>query len=108
MVLIEVLGDGIGTLVIDGPEGSLDAVFAGRAGDLFASFSDGNRTNVVLACNIVEGGFIPHTLARFDIPARPSRVINLLEQAMPTQAFVQLRPLYQEKVREILARDPQS
>ena len=108
MVLIEVLGDGIGTLVIDGPEGSLDAVFAGRAGDLFASFSDGNHTNVVLACNIVEGGFIPHTLARFDTPARPSRVVNLLQQALPTQALIELRPLYQQKVSEILLRDPQT
>lgn len=108
MILVAVLGEGEGSLVIDGPEGSLDAVFAGRAGDLFARFSSSGQTNVLLACNIVEGGFIPHTLAAYQKDARPSRIINLLDQATPTQALLTLRPLYLEKVAEILARDPES
>ena len=108
MILINVLGEGEGSLVVDGPEGSLDAVFAGRAGDLFARFSSGAQTNVLLACNIVEGGFIPHTLTAYQKDARPSRIINLLDQATPTQALKTLRPLYLEKVAEILARDPES
>ena len=108
MILVAVLGEGEGSLVIDGPEGSLDAVFAGRAGDLFARFSSSGRTNVLLACNIVEGGFIPHTLAAYQKDARPSRIINLLDQATPTQALLTLRPLYLDKVAEILARDPES
>lgn len=106
MVLVEVLGVG-GSLVVDGPEGSLDAVFAGRAGDLFAKFSDAVRTSVLLACNIVEGGFIPHTLSNYPKSVRPARIINLLEQATPTQALKTLQPLYLRKVAEILERDPQ-
>ncbi|WP_372072874.1 hypothetical protein P7L75_11600 [Tistrella mobilis] len=106
MVLLDVLGGGKGSLVIDGPEGSLDAVFAGRAGDLFARFSAAGQTNVVLACNIVEGGFIPHALSNYGKSDRPRRVINLLEQAMPTQALRTLRPLYFQKVTEILEREP--
>lgn len=106
MVLLDVLGRGEGSLVIDGPEGSLDAVFAGRAGDLFARFSATAQTNVMLACNIVEGGFIPHALSNYEKSDRPRRVINLLKQATPTQALKTLRPLYLEKVAEILEREP--
>lgn len=105
MILIDELGSGKGTLVVDGPEGSLDAVFAGRAGDLFARFATGDRTSVILACNIVEGGFIPHTLSAYANDQRRSRVVNLIEQATPTQALIKLRPLYVAKVDEILAQD---
>lgn len=108
MILVDVLGNGEGSLVIDGPEGSLDAVFAGRAGDLFSRFSSNPKTNVLLACNIVEGSFIPHTLSGYQKDERPSRIINLLDQATPTQALKTLRPLYLEKIAEILARDPES
>lgn len=106
MVLIDVLGEAKGSLVVDGPEGSLDAVFAGRAGDLFARFSSAGQTNVLLACNIVEGGFIPHSLSNYKQSERRHRVVNLLEQATPTQALKTLQPIYLEKVAEILDRDP--
>lgn len=107
MVLIDVLGAGCGTLVVDGPEGSLDAVFAGRAGDLFARFAAGPGVNAILACNIVEGGFIPRTLSSYPKDQRRSHVVNLIEQATPTQALINLRPQYIAKVDEILAQDPQ-
>jgi len=106
MVLIEVLGESSGTLVVDGPEGSLDAVFASRAGNLFARFANA-KTNVILACNIVEGSFIPNTLGAFAKSERRHRVINLIEQATPTQALTDLRPLYLNKIEEILAREPE-
>lgn len=102
MILIQVLGRSAGTLVVDGPEGSLDAVFAGRAGDLFSRFARSDDVNVILACNIVEGDFIPHTLGAYQEKARAGRIVNLLEQAIPTQALVTLRPLYQSKIDEIL------
>jgi hypothetical protein len=105
MILIDELGSGTGTLVVDGPEGSLDAVFAGRAGELFAHFAEGAAVNVVLACNIIEGGFIPRTLLNYPGERRRSRVVNLIEQASPTQALVSLRSLYVAKVDEILAQD---
>lgn len=106
MVLVDVLGSGQGSLVVDGPEGSLDAIFAGRGGDLFARFSRSGNTNVILACNIVEGGFIPHTLTDYIQKERINRIINLLEQATPTEALKSLRPQYLEKIAEILRRDP--
>lgn len=107
MNLIDVLGAGHGTLVVDGPEGSLDAVFAGRAGDLFARFAAGPGVNAILACNIVEGGFIPRTLSAYPKDQRRSHIVNLIEQATPTQALINLRPEYIAKVDEILAQDLQ-
>lgn len=106
MVLLDVLGDGGGSLVVDGPEGSVDAVFAERAGDLFALFASQPGANAILACNIVEGGFIPHTLQNYPGPLARTRVVNLLDQAVPTAALRDLRPLYIAKVDEILGRAP--
>ncbi len=105
MVLMDVIGSGAATLVVDGPEGSLDAVFAGRGGELFAAFSEQPQTNVLLACNIVEGGFIPRALSNYKLKDRRSRVVNLIDEATPTQALKELRPEYTQKVNEILARD---
>ncbi|MEJ2815018.1 hypothetical protein [Caulobacter sp. CCG-8] len=102
MVLLNVLGESGGSLVVDGPEGSVDAVFAERAGDLFATFASTPNSNAILACNIVEGGFIPRTLQAYPGDQRSSRVINLLDQAVPTAALRDLSPLYMEKVTHIL------
>ncbi|SHL59696.1 hypothetical protein SAMN05518668_1026 [Sphingobium sp. YR657] len=102
MVLLDVLGDAGGSLVVDGPEGSVDAVFAERAGELFASFASAPNSNAILACNIVEGSFIPETLQNYADEAKRARVINLLDQAVPTAALETLRPLYMAKITQIL------
>lgn len=102
MVLLDVLGEGGKSLVVDGPEGSVDAVFAERAGDLFADFASATQSNAILACNIVEGGFIPRTLQLYPGEEKPTRIINLLNQAVPTAALDALRPLYMEKISQIL------
>lgn len=106
MVLLDIVGGGGGSLVVDGPEGSVDAVFAERAGDLFARFASHPAANAILACNIVEGGFIPHTLQAFPGDLARTRVVNLLDQAVPTAALRELRPLYLEKVDQILGSQP--
>jgi hypothetical protein len=102
MVLVGVLGEAGGSLVVDGPEGSLDAVFAERAGDLFAEFASTPASNAILACNIVEGGFIPRALQHYQSEAKAAQLINLLDQAVPTAALETLRPLYMEKISQIL------
>lgn len=106
MTLLEILGNNQSSLIVDGPEGSLDAVFAGRAGNLFAKYSQDSESNILLACNIIEGAFVPNTLSSFAPEDRTSRVINLIEQAAPTQALTDLRPQYLQKVKDILLREP--
>jgi predicted nucleic acid-binding Zn-ribbon protein len=104
MSLIETFGASGGSMVIDGPEGALDAIFAERAGDLFAGFAGrAPDTNLILACNIVEGGFIPNTLrGSASLEARKSRVVNLLKLAVPTAALIEFHRAYEEKVETIL------
>lgn len=106
MSLVEALSGGAGTFVVDGPEGSVDAVFAKRAGNLFSEIaSDGRAVSVILACNIVAGDFIPHTLQGYSSKkSREARVIDLTKLATPTAALSNLRSEYDEAVREILER----
>jgi hypothetical protein len=104
MSLVETFSDRGCSLVVDGPEGSLDALFADRAGELFDSF--GNRrptSNVILACNVVEGGFIPNTLrSSSSLNERRSRLINLIEIGTPTAALVGSALEYKKKLSTIL------
>lgn len=102
MVLLDVLGEGGGSLVVDGPEGSLDAVFAERAGELFGTFASKPNSNAILACNIVEGDFIPFALGGYSKTEKRGRIINLLDQAIPTAALRELKPLYLAKIEQIL------
>lgn len=107
MSLIETFGIEDCSFVVDGPEGSVDAVFAGRAGNLFSSFS--RRTagsNILLACNVVEGAFIPSTLKSMPTyRGRKRRIINLLDLAAPTTALSELRKEYAAAVDAILRVD---
>lgn len=107
MSLVEAIGGGTGTFVVDGPEGSVDAVFAKRAGDLFSDVAAEGRTiSVILACNVVAGDLIPHTLQEFPTQAaRESRVIDLTKLATPTAALTRLRAEYDQAVGDILGRD---
>jgi hypothetical protein len=106
MSLVEMFGASSGSFVVDGPEGSVDAVFAEKAGDLFANLAQ--RTSgltVILACNIVEGAFIPHTLQAYKTPeARFGRVVNLMDLAAPTAALVALRTEYRNAVDKIVSQ----
>lgn len=109
MAFMEALGAETCSIVIDGPEGSVDVVFADRAGDMLAHYAaaDGGPRNrqIIVACNVVEGGFIPHYF--LDHPAatdRDERTVNLLDIAHPTAALEALRPDYEAKVNAVLYR----
>ncbi len=103
--IIETIAGGTGSFVVDGPEGSLDAVFASRAGDLFAALGATAAGNtVIMAVNIVAGQFIPNTLRNYPSePKRKKRLVNLIELGFPTTALTQLKTDYQAAVTNILA-----
>lgn len=107
MSLVETFGGSSGSFVVDGPEGSVDAVFAEKAGNLFADLA--KRTSgltVILACNIVEGAFIPNTLRDYQSSdARAGRLVNLIDLAAPTAALNALRSDYRAAVDKILAQE---
>lgn len=102
---LKVFGSGGGSFVVDGPEGSVDAVFAEKAGNFFATLvPDGEDSTIILACNVVEGEFIPRTLARYStLKSRRERLINLVELGAPTAALRTLKAEYLGKIQAILS-----
>ena len=117
MAVMETFGDGDCSIVLDGPEGSVDVVFADRAGKMLANFAQpgapateerpqriANR-QIVAACNVVEGGFIPFFLKDHATRAtRQDRTVDLLTIATPTAALEELQEEYTDKVDEVLYR----
>lgn len=117
MAVMETFGDGDCAIVLDGPEGSVDVVFADRAGKMLANFAQPGTPateeraersatrQIVAACNVVEGGFIPFFLKDHATRAtRQTRTVDLLTIATPTAALAELRAEYNEKVDEVLYR----
>jgi energy-coupling factor transporter ATP-binding protein EcfA2 len=101
MTLMRVAGEGgVGTLVIDAPESSLDAVFSRRAADVLTRFADSSSENrLVVTSNLTEGDLIPRLARKAKIRSgASSRVVDLLRVAAPTAATKALRPDY-ERVR---------
>jgi hypothetical protein len=108
MALIEVGGnDSIGTLVIDAPESSLDAVFASRAAIVLSRFARPSQENrLVVTSNLVEGKLIPSLIANaIPLEERESRIIDLVSVAAPTAAVRILRDEYAE-IRDNLLSIP--
>ena len=106
MTLMAEAGEGgVGSLVIDAPESSLDAVFVSRAADVLTRFAKRAKQNrLVVTSNLVEGDLIPELLRRSGITsASDARVVDLLKLAAPTAATRQLSTEY-EQVRTGLFR----
>jgi energy-coupling factor transporter ATP-binding protein EcfA2 len=103
MALIQVAGSGgIGSIVIDAPESSLDAVFVTRAADVLIRFSSYVGNRLLITSNLVEGDLIPELIHKGGIESRKSnRVVDLLRIAAPTAATKKLKRDY-EKVRSNL------
>lgn len=110
MAVMAVVAPDASTLIVDGPETSVDAVFGSRAGDLLASYARaggdiGNR--LLVTCNVVDTPLIPSMLADYaKNGGLNSRVINLLHLAAPTAALDRLKPEYDEAYRRILGEVP--
>jgi hypothetical protein len=104
MALMRVAGGHGGSLVIDAPEASLDAVFAPRAADVLARFAEPARGNrLIIASNIVDGRLIPDLLEKASgHEDRDRRVVDLLEIATPTAAIRENKEAYQAARDRIL------
>lgn len=104
MTLMSVASEGgCGSLVIDAPESSLDAVFSERAAKVLANFaSPSTKNRLLVTSNLVDGQLIPKMLSEAGISsARSKRVVDLLELAVPTTATRELAADYR-RVRDRL------
>jgi hypothetical protein len=99
------VSEGRGSLVVDAPEGSLDAVFSTNAAELLAAVvqpsSTGNR--LVVASNLVEGSMLPALARIAGIREQTDpRLINLLDIAAPTAAVSQRGDEYRAVLENVL------
>lgn len=105
MALIEVAGQGgPGSLVIDAPESSLDAVFVERAADVLTRFGRPDAENrLIIASNIIDGRLLPDLIRR-GIPEGEddARLVNLIDLAVPTAAVRREREAYMREWNGIL------
>ena len=104
MTLMNVAGEGsCGSMVIDAPESSLDAVFSQRAARVLARFADPASANrLVVTSNLVDGQLVPRMLHEAGISSpRSQRVVDLLEIAAPTMAIRELFSDYRKVRNEI-------
>jgi hypothetical protein len=82
--------DGAMSMVIETPEASLDAIFMGRAAEMFRAFAEGPRSMIVTS-NLTSSVMIPALMGTpttddVEIDRRRRRVLNLLQVAAPNAA----------------------
>ena len=101
MSLIAIAGvGGRGTIVIDTPESSLDAVFAERAAQVLARFAnDRGDSRLVLASNFTESSLIPDLLSNVTTNGNSLRVTDLRQFARGTAATVALSTKYDQALQ---------
>jgi hypothetical protein len=105
MALMHIASQNGGTLVIDAPESSLDAVFSPRAADVLTRFCSSENNRLVVTSNLVDGDLIPELLKGSGIhSSRNSRIIDLLRIATPTAATRQLHDEYVEVRNKLFER----
>ena len=94
----------VGSLVMDAPESSLDAVFVSRAANVLGQFGRKEFENrLMITSNLVEGNLIPALLNRAaDVGDRSGRVVNLFAIAAPTAAVRVLRHEYESAMSSLL------
>jgi hypothetical protein len=107
MALMEIAAtDSVGTLVIDAPESSLDAVFSKRAAEVLALFAQPEKCNrLVVTSNLSESGLIPDLIKRgVSTQDKGRRIIDLLSIAEPTRATKEMQREYREAFKNMTDR----
>jgi hypothetical protein len=107
MALMEIAAtDGIGSLVIDAPESSLDVIFSKRAAEVLARFAEPKKQNrLILTSNLIEGSLIPDLVGlTTNTLDRDDRIVDLFKLAEPTKATREMKNEYEEALKSMLER----
>jgi DNA repair exonuclease SbcCD ATPase subunit len=96
IALIQTAGrGGCGSIIMDAPESSLDAVFVERAANVFTEFSRSSGNKLLLASNLVDGNLLPTLLAElYRTNTVDSALVNLFSIGLPSKAVVDYRENY--------------
>jgi hypothetical protein len=108
MALIHVAADNTaGTILIDAPESSLDAVFIDRAAGVLAGFANSNDLNrLIVTSNLAGSELIPALLiaAEKEPAKRAQRIVDLFKEGVPTRAMRQLSGEYDKYRSQLFAK----
>jgi hypothetical protein len=96
--------DGFGSIVIDSPEASLDAVFEPRAADQLLRFASGEGRTLVMTSNVTSGDFLPKILAARSAQEPLAELVDLLTIARPTAAVRERRVDYRRALDDVVRR----
>jgi hypothetical protein len=96
---------GNGSLVMDAPESSIDAVFAPRAANVLSRYAAPDAANrVILTSNLVDGHLIPALIANATTQEdRAERVVDLVKIAVPTAAVRELKAEYETVMAKLVS-----
>lgn len=96
MALLDLASAGGATVVIDAPDGSLDAVFEPKAADVLGEYAtSGFGKNLILTSNISSGEFLPKLIRQTrEIAGREPTIVDLFEVGVPTAAVTALADEY--------------
>jgi energy-coupling factor transporter ATP-binding protein EcfA2 len=107
MALIDAASpDHAGTIAVDAPESSLDAVFVDKAAEVLSSFATaGNSSRLIITSNLGAGELVPQLL-RASAPAgkRMDAVVNLFDAGVPTRAMIESKADYDRYWNELRAK----
>jgi len=107
MALVSVASaDAAGTLVIDSPDSSLDAVFEPKAAEVLNEYaSSSHLSRLVLTSNLSSGRFLPNLVTGFrEHEGSEPGLVDMFDVAAPTAAVRRLQPEYQQAKAEMFVR----
>lgn len=96
---------GIGSIIMDAPESSLDAIFVQRAANVFTNFSRKPENKLLLASNLVDGDLLPTLMAElYRTQTTSSALVNLFEIGTPSKAVTDYKQEYEGHLNRILSK----
>ncbi|MCG7801272.1 AAA family ATPase [Enterobacter asburiae] len=104
IALIQVVAsNNSGSIIMDAPESSLDAVFVDRAAHIFNMFSNQANNKLVLASNLIDGLLLPlllsHLIKNNNLE---TGLVNLFEVGVPSRAVEKYRESYNNHFQLVL------
>lgn len=104
IALIQILAsNNSGSIIMDAPESSLDAVFVDRAAHIFNMFSNQANNKLVLASNLIDGLLLPLLLSNLiKHDNLETGLVNLFEVGVPSRAVEKYRESYNNHFRLVL------
>lgn len=106
IALIKVVAyNGCGSIVMDAPESSLDAVFVDRAAHIFNEFSINGNNKLVLASNLIDGLLLPLLLSQLIKDNKLSTgLVNLFDMGVPSKAVHKYKADYVRHLEQVLQK----